>query len=113
MSEPDVASYRGMVADGNATENRGVGIDSDRVFDDGVARHIKHVALLVVFEILRSEGDTLIESDMVANDTGLADDDTSAMVNGEIFADGGSRMDVDAGLGVSQLGDDAGDDRDT
>ena len=47
---------------------------------------------------------------MVADDTGLANHDTRAVVDGEILADGGSRMDNDTSLGMRLLRDDTGND---
>ena len=110
MGHPDVASDDGMVANGDAPEDRGIGVDGDVVFDDWVARHIEDVALLVILETLGTEGDTLIERDVGTNDTGLANDDTRTMVDGEVFAYLSSWMNVDTRLGVSQLCDDTRDD---
>jgi len=60
VGEPDVASYCGMVPDGDAAEDGGIGIYGDMVFDDGVAGLIYDIALLVILEVLSSEGDTLV-----------------------------------------------------
>lgn len=54
----------------------------------------------------------MIEFDVSADDGGFADDDTGAMVGEEIFADHGAGMDVNAGLVMSVLGHDAGDEGD-
>ena len=97
-----------MVADGDATKDGGIGIDGDMILDDGVTGNVEHVAVFIVAEALGTEGDTLIEGDVVANDGGLANDDASAVVDGEILAYLGARMDVDAGARVGLLGDDAG-----
>ena len=110
VGDPDVAAHYGVVADGDAAQDGGIGVDGDVVLDDGVSRDVEHIALLVVFEALGTEGDTLIEGDVVADDAGLADDDTRAVVDGEVLANLGTGVDVDAGLGMGLLGDDAGDD---
>ena len=47
---------------------------------------------------------------MVANDTGLANDDTRTVVDGEIFANLGTWVDVDTRLGVGLLSDDTWND---
>ena len=95
------------MADSNATEDGSIGINGDVVLDDGVARHIKYVAVGIVLEALGTKGNTLVKGDVVADDTRLADDDTSAVVNGKVFANTGTGMDIDTGLGVGLLGDDA------
>ena len=60
VGDPDVASNDGMVADGDAAENGGVGVDGDVILDNRVARHVEHVAVLVVLETLGAEGNTLV-----------------------------------------------------
>ena len=76
-----------------------------------MARHVEHIALLVVLETLGTQGDALVEGDMVADDAGFADDDTCAMIDGEVLTDLSSGVDVDTSLGVSLLRDDTGYDR--
>ena len=46
---------------------------------------------------------------MVADDAGGPDNHTRAMVDGEVAAYGGGRVDVDARLAMGHLGDDAWD----
>ncbi len=48
---------------------------------------------------------------MVADDTSLSDDNTRAVVDGKILANLGTGMDVNTGLRVGLLGDDAWNDR--
>ena len=100
-----------MMADGDATENRGVGVDGDVILDDGVARHVEHITVSVILEALGTESHALIQRDMSTDDTGFADDDTRAVVDGEVLADAGAGVYVDARLGVRLLGDDARQDR--
>lgn len=99
-----------MVSNGDAPKDRGIGVDGDVVLDNGMARNVEHVAVLVVLEALGTKGDTLIEGDVVADDARLANDDTSAMVDGEVFANLGAWVDVDTGFRVCLLGDDTGND---
>ena len=99
LGNPDVGSHHASLSDGDASENGGVGIDDDIVFEDRVARNaLDRVAVLVEWEALGTEGDTLVELHVVADDAGGSDDHTRAMVDGEVFADGGLRVDVDTGL---------------
>jgi len=51
MCQPDVTTNHRIVADGDAPQNRGVGIYSHIVFNNRVARHVQHVALFVVFDL--------------------------------------------------------------
>ena len=110
MGQPDVTTDGGMVADGDTTQDGSVGIDGDVVLNHWVTGYVEDVAVFVVLKALGTEGDSLIEGDVVPDDAGLADDDACTVVDGEIFANLGTRMDVDAGLGVDQLGDDAWND---
>ena len=107
MRQPDVASDGGMVAYGDASQYGGVGINGDVVLNNGMTRHVEDVAVFVVLEAFCAKGDTLVECDVVADDAGFADDDACTVVYGKIFTNLGSRMYVDAGLGVCQLGDDS------
>ena len=59
----------------------------------------------------RTEGDALVELDVFADGGGFADDDAGAVVDEEIVADGGAGVDVDAGEVVGVLGHDARDER--
>ena len=53
----------------------------------------------------------MIELHSVADDTGGSDDHARSVVDGEVVADGGCRMDVYARLAVCHLGDDAWNER--
>ena len=98
------------MTNGNASQYRGIGVDGDMILNDGVAWHVEHIALFVVFETLSTERHSLIKGDVVADDSGFADDYTCSMVNGKVFTDGGSGVNVNTGLRVSLLGDDTRDD---
>lgn len=112
MRQPDVAADRGMVTDGDAAEYRRVAVNDHVVFQNRVARTVDHVAVGVILEALRAKGHSLVERDVAADDGGLADDNSRAVVDTEVVADGGAGMDVDARLRVGKLGDDAWKDRD-
>ena len=107
VSQPDITTDSGMMADGNSSEDGSVGIDGNIVLNDGVSGDVEHITLIVVLEALGTEGNTLIKGDVVADDTGLTDNDARPMVDGKVFTYLGSRMDIDARFGVCQLSDDA------
>ncbi len=50
----------------------------------------------------------MVDLDVVADHRRLADHDTGAVIDEQVVADGGAGVDVDAGLAVGRLGDDAG-----
>src|SRR5437764_3930517 len=83
-----------VIADANTAEDLGAGSD-DHVVADGRMP----LALLVA---RAAESDALIEHHIVTDFSSLTDHDAHAMVNEEAPADGGARMDFDAG---EQAGD--------
>ena len=98
------------MADGYASEYGAIAIYDDIVLEDGVAVDtLDGVAIRIERETLGTEGDTLIEFYMVADDAGGSDDDTRAVVDGEVATDSGGRMYVDTGLAMGHLGDDTWD----
>ena len=111
VGDPDIASNDAVVPNGDAPQDGGVGVDGDVVLDDGVTWNVEHVAVLVVLERLGTQGDALIEGDVVADDASLSDDNTRAVVDGKILANLGTGMDVNTSLRVGLLGDDAWNDR--
>ena len=66
--------------------------DSPSSPDSGVS--LDGNTLLVILEMLCSKGHALINHDVVADDAGRTDDDTSSVVNSEMVADGGCGVDV-------------------
>ena len=99
-----------MVADGDAAEYRGIGVNGDMVFDNRVAGDVEHVAVLVVLETLRAQRHALIQRHMVADDRCLTDHHARTVVDREVLPYLRPWMDVDARLRVGQLRDDTGDD---
>ena len=87
--------------DGTAAKDGSAGINGHMVLDGGMA--------LLAPEALSAPGgqgtqsDTLIDLHMVADDGGLTHNDAGAMVDEEVFADGGAGMDVDTGDGMGVL----------
>ena len=109
FGNPYVASDDSVVPDGDASEDGAVAVYDDVVFEDGVAIDaFDGLALLVEREALGTEGDALIELHMATQDAGGANDDTGAVVDGEVTADGSCRVYVDTRLTMGHLGDDAG-----
>ena len=71
------------------------------------------LAVFVQREALGTEGHTLVQLYVVADDAGLADYHTRTMVDGKITAYFRSRMDIDSCFTMRHLGDDAGNEGDT
>ena len=96
VRHPDVAADNGVVADGDTAQDAGIAIDGDVVLDDGMAGDVEHVAVSVFLEALGTQCHTLIERHVAADDTGLANNHSSSMINGKVFANLCTGMDVDA-----------------
>ena len=110
FGDPHVTTDDSIVTDGNAAEDGTVAVYDDIVFEDRMAVNaLDGASLLVERKALGTEGDTLVELHVVAEDAGGTDDDTRAVVDGEVVADGGGRVYVDACLAMGHLGDDARD----
>ena len=69
--------------------------------------YVDRTAVAVERKIFSSECDALIEIDVIADDTGLTDDYTCAVVDAEVFANLCTGVNVNARVGMSYLGDDA------
>ena len=78
-----------------AAENRSAGINGDVVFDGRVALDV--FKTLPAFSGQGTEGDPLIDFNVVADDRCFPNDDAGAVVDEEIFADGRAGVNVDAG----------------
>ena len=88
-------------------QNSRAGVNHHFVLDDRMPRAtFDQGAILANLEALGAQGDSLIEPRAPADDRRLADDDTGPVIDEKPFADLGARMNIDAGLGVSDLGDD-------
>ena len=98
MGHPDVTADNGVVADGDTAKDTGVTVNSDIVFDNGMAGYVEHISVGVFLEALGTQRHTLIERHMTADDTGLADNHACTMINGKVFANLSTRMNVDASL---------------
>ena len=96
VGHPDVAADNGVVADSDTTQDAGIAVDGDIVLNDGMAGDVEHVAVGVFLEALRTQRHTLIKSYVTADDTGLTDNNACTMINGKVFANLRTGMDVDA-----------------
>ena len=96
MGQPDVTANDRMVSDRDTSKYGGIGIDGHIVLNDRVARNVHYLSVLVGYKVLCSQCNSLIESNMLANDTGLSNYNPRAMVNREILADLCSRVNVDS-----------------
>ena len=104
FENPGVGSDGCASADGDASQQCGVGVYDDVVFNDRVTRNaLDGVALLVERETLGSERHALIELHVVSDDAGLADDHARSMVDGEMAAYCGAWVDVDSRFRMCHL----------
>ena len=83
MGHPDVTADNGVVADGDTAKDTGVTVNSDIVFDNGMAGYVEHISVGVFLEALGTQRHTLIERHVTADDTGLANNNASTMINGK------------------------------
>ena len=106
---PEVTPYDGASPDSDAPQDSGIGVDYHIVLDDRVAGNpLYGVAILIEREALGTQRHTLIQFHIVAYDTRRTNYHTSAVVYREMMTDIGRRVNVDASLRVSHLGDDTG-----
>ena len=109
MSEPNVATNHRTFSDGDATQHGCVGVDCDIVLKYRVARKVDGASVGVVGKITSSECDTLINSDVITDDASFSDDDSGAMIDGEEFPDGSTRVYVDTGERMCHFRNHTGD----
>ena len=107
MGEPDVTTHHRIMPDGDPSKYGGIGINGHMITDNLMSRHVDRPSIIIDLEILRTQSDSLVNRHMVAYDTSLTDDDTRTMVDGEIFSDLCSRVDIDAGSRMRPLGEDS------
>ena len=104
LGNPYVGSHYAAFSDGDATEDGGIGVDDDIIFEDRVARDsLDRIAVLIERETLGSEGYTLVEFHIVADDAGSSNHHTRTVVDGEVLADGSLRVNINTGFRMRQL----------
>ena len=74
------------------------------VFQNRVTRQVNRPTLLVVFKILRTKRNSLIENDMRANNSCLSDDNTRSVVDTEVLSDLRGWMDIYSRAAMRHLG---------
>jgi hypothetical protein len=110
--EPDIAPNRRPTAKGDPAKNGCAGIDHDVILDDGMpGSSLEQSTLVIHGEPLGSRGHGLIQADLPADDRGLADDNTGAVVNEEAAANLGAGMNVDPRVSMGNLCNNAGKQR--
>ncbi len=93
VGQPDVAADDRAVAQGDATEDGGAGIDHHVVLNDGMARlALFQLAVFTDGEALGAQRDGLVEADPIADDGSFADDNAGAVIDEKTLADGGAGM---------------------
>jgi hypothetical protein len=102
VAEDDgTGSDAGIFSDDDVAEDLGVAADEDSFAEGGVT--------LAAFVAGASEGDSLIEGDVVTDDGSFPDDDARAVVDEDAAAEGGSWVDFDSCDETGELGEQAGD----
>src|ERR1039458_1959055 len=110
--QPDAAADRRTTADGDAPENGRAGVDDDFVFKDGMPlAALDDGPGLVDLKPLRPQRDRLIEPHATTDPRRLTDHNAGAVIDEEALADLGAGMNVNAGLRVSEFGNDPGQHR--
>ena len=102
---PAVGTDDDIVADLDTSQYRGVAVDDDVVADNRMTGNpLDRISVLVQLERQRAQRNTLIQFHVVTDNTGGSDDHTRSMIDGEVFADGCRRVNVNACLGMRQFG---------
>lgn len=111
MHEEDIGTDGGVFADESfAAEDGRIWVNSDAAANIGVTfSAFNDFPRIVALEAAGTEGDAVVEFDMVANAAGFADDDAGAVVDEEVGAETGSRMNINAGAAVGPFGHDTGE----
>ena len=92
-----IGSNSAVNSDDDIPQDLRPGSNNHMIFQSGVA--------LALVQAGAAQGDTMIESDVPANLSRLADHDTHAMVDKELRPDRGSRVDLDPCPAANELGD--------
>lgn len=102
MHEENVGSdSRALTDHGFAAENRRIRMDGDVIFDVGVAfSSFNDFAGGVARKAAGAKRHAMVKLNPIADDTGFAYDDASAVVNEEMGTDLGTGVDVNPGAGV-------------
>ena len=96
VQDPTVATDDHVIGyEGIAAQDGRIGVDDDVVADVGMAlATLDREAVFIHLEAAGTDGNPLIELDVMAQYGGLADDDAGAVVDAEVFTDGSSGVEV-------------------
>ena len=111
MGQPDTSSDDTVGSDHRiAAKDRSSRINDHMIAYVGMALPpLDRMAGLVQFKTFGSQGNSLIEFNMTPDMAGLADHDTAAVINEEISADDGPRVNIDGRLLMGVFRHHAGD----
>ena len=98
LRQPHVPADDRPFSNRNAAQDRGPRVDHDVVFHDWMAGVAFDQSIFIFREALGAEGDGLIQPNTLADDRGLADDDSGAVIDEEVSPDVRGRMNVYAGV---------------
>src|SRR5208282_2987621 len=103
--DPDARTdYGVMPHDRLAAQHGGVCVDDDMIFDRGMTLGAAHeVAVGIRGKAQGTERHALVELDPLADLGRLPDDHARAVIDEEVLADRGPRMDVDARAAMGPL----------
>src|SRR5690606_35083435 len=104
IDQPDVAPNGATLAQCDAPKNGGTSVNNHFVFDNRVTgQTLGERAIRIRWKALGAKCHLLIDAHMVADNGGFANDHPSSVVDEEMFADGGTRVNVDAGFRMSDF----------
>ena len=100
LQQHGVRADLGVLAHGEAAQHLGAGADDDAALQG-------RMALGAAVQRGAAQGHALVDGAVVADDGGLADHHAEAVVDEDAPADGGARVDLDAGDDAREIGDEA------
>ena len=104
LQHPGICTDNTMVANGDSPKHSGIGIYYYIILNNGVTCYtFNRITLIIQWKALGPKCDALIQFYVIANDTSLSDNDARAVVDGKIFANRRTWMDVYACLRVRHL----------
>ena len=96
--EPDISTNDRSAANGDPSENCGISIDHDVVFDDGVSSvPLDQRAGLIRLKAFCTERHSMVKPDILADDGRFANHDTGSVVDKKAAFNISARMNVDSG----------------
>ena len=99
----DAGKARSLADRGRTSEDCRIGIDYDVVLDRRMTFFTPADRPVGTEGRLSTEGDSLVDLDVVPDSAGLSDDDAGTMIDEELSADLCTWMNLDPGQGAHQL----------